>query len=304
VSFSRDATGRLRAPWRIVSFVLLFFAAALPVEFARLGLVRLTETPPEILELAKPVGLVLAALFATHIMLRYVEHRSWSLVLLDRSALEPRGLALGTITGLLPIGVPCALLYASGWMSRQPAPSGSWITAAIGVTLFLLPAAFVEELLVRGYPFAVVREGAGVGAALVSTGVVFGVLHAMNPGASIQSIAIVALAGIYLGVVLVATNSLVAVTLAHAAWNWVMAVLLHTPVSGHALPAPNYRIVDSGPDWATGGSWGPEAGVPAALAMVLMIPLLMKFRPDGARQLFGTRPMAATNGGLPGDSNG
>lgn len=297
-------TGRLRALWRLVLFVLLFCAALIPVELARQGILRFTETPPEILEIVSPVGYVLATLFATHVMLRYVEHRSWSMVMLGRSALEPRGLAMGTISGLLPIGIPCALLYASGWLSRQPAPSGSWLAGAIAVTLFLLPAAFVEELLVRGYPFAVVREAAGVGAAILSTGVVFGVLHAANPGANTQSIAIVALSGIFLGVVLVVTQSLYAATLSHAAWNWVMAVLLHAPVSGNSLPAPNYRIVDSGPDWATGGPWGPEAGAPAAVAMVLLLPFLMKFGRGGNPVSFDFRRTAAANGEIPGDSHG
>ena len=47
----------------------------------------------------------------------------------------------------------------------------------------------------------------------------------------------------------------------------VMAVVFHTAVSGLPLESPRYRYVDAGPDWATGGDWGPEGGIPAGLGM-------------------------------------
>jgi hypothetical protein len=64
------------------------------------------------------------------------------------------------------------------------------------------------------------------------------------------------------------TRSLYAAWMAHFAWNWTMAVLLHIPVSGLETETPDYRTVDAGPDWATGGPWGPEGGAAAALGMV------------------------------------
>ena len=32
---------------------------------------------------------------------------------------------------------------------------------------------------------------------------------------------------------------------------------------------PDYRVTDTGPDWATGGTWGPEGGVFAAAGLVI-----------------------------------
>jgi hypothetical protein len=63
-------------------------------------------------------------------------------------------------------------------------------------------------------------------------------------------------------------DSLYAAWAAHVAWNWIMAVPLHAPVSGLAFEAPDYRTVSTGPAWITGGSWGPEGGLAAALGMV------------------------------------
>ena len=70
---------------------------------------------------------------------------------------------------------------------------------------------------------------------------------------------------------LYATKSLYAAWMAHFAWNWTMAVVFHTAVSGYPMEAPGYRYVDAGPDWATGGDWGPEGGIPAALGMGAMM---------------------------------
>jgi membrane protease YdiL (CAAX protease family) len=312
VSHTGEASGRSgsagrvvlavwRVGWRLAVFVLIF-------SFTLVALIALIDAMPSLTLASMPqetfgvIAAALSALFATHVMVRYVEHQSWSMVMLDRPALEPGGLGLGTLAGLLPIAIPSLLLFATGWLSPQDAPDGSWIAGAVAVTVFLVPAAFTEELIVRGYPFALVRRAAGVWTAIALTGVVFGVLHAANPGANAQSIAVVSLSGIFLGLVLIVTKSLYAATLCHAAWNWVMAVILHTPVSGTNLPAPDYRVVDSGPDWATGGTWGPEAGLPAALAMILLIPFLVKFGRGGHPVTFGLHRTASHR--APSESHG
>ena len=132
----------------------------------------------------------------------------------------------------------------------------------------LLPAALWEELLFRGYLWRAVADGAGEWAAVAGTSVLFGLVHLSNAGATARSTALVTLAGLFLGAVLLRTASLYAAWAAHWAWNWTMAALLHVPVSGIGFPAPDYRVVDAGPDWATGGAWGPEGGAAAAAAMV------------------------------------
>jgi hypothetical protein len=63
------------------------------------------------------------------------------------------------------------------------------------------------------------------------------------------------------------TGSLPAAWGAHLAWNWIMAAVLHVPVSGLPFDTPGYRAVLQGPAWLTGGGWGPEGG---AVALVVM----------------------------------
>jgi hypothetical protein len=84
----------------------------------------------------------------------------------------------------------------------------------------------------------------------------------------------VALAGIFLGGVLVVTGSLWAAFAAHLAWNWTLSAVIHTPVSGLPFVVPDYRAIDAGPDWITGGAWGPEGGIAAGLGMCAAIAVL------------------------------
>jgi membrane protease YdiL (CAAX protease family) len=218
-------------------------------------------------EWSVPLGI----LAATWVMLNWVDQRGWDYIGLDRSAARPGLLAAGTVLGLLPIAVPSLALLATGQLDAVAAEPGSWWSAAALSLANLFPAAFAEEILLRGYVFAVLREAIGWKWTIISTSIVFGLLHVWNPGSDAQSIALVTMAGFFLAAVYLATKSLWAATMAHFIWNWFMAAILHTPVSGLPVSTPDYRVVDSGPDWLTGGAWGPEGGLGAALGMFAIV---------------------------------
>ncbi|HEY9225707.1 MAG TPA: CPBP family intramembrane glutamic endopeptidase, partial [Gemmatimonadaceae bacterium] len=118
--------------------------------------------------------------------------------------------------------------------------------------------------------------------AVVATSLGFGLLHFQNAGATFGSLSLVTLAGVFLAAVLIATRSLYAAWMAHFAWNWMIAAVFHSAVSGNPFESPGYRYVDAGPDWLTGGVWGPEGGIPAAMGMMVGIAFLFGRR-RGAR---------------------
>ena len=186
---------------------------------------------------------------------------------MGREAAMPAKLITGFAIGSLAIAVPIGVLIASHWLRAEPGIPGSWAGAGVRLTLMLLPAALLEELATRGYVFAVLREAVGWRFTLVLTSIGFGLLHLMNPGANVASVLLVIAAGLLLGGIMIATKSLYAAWMAHFAWNWTMAVVFHTTVSGLPMESPGSRYVDAGPDWATGGPWGPEGGIPAGLGM-------------------------------------
>ena len=214
---------------------------------------------------------LLASAAGAHWTMLRVDKKPWSFVGLGSSAATAPKVLSGALLGGLTIGSACVVLLGIHMLRIDATTPGSWWTAAGRSVAMLLPAAFAEELVMRGFAFAVLRRAAGWRLALIVTSVVFGLLHAWNPGADAESILAVTVAGFFLGGILLATGSLYAAGAAHFAWNWVMAGALHIPVSGIPSMDPDYRTVETGPDWLTGGRWGPEGGVAAVAAMFVAI---------------------------------
>ncbi|OYV71621.1 MAG: hypothetical protein B7Z72_06535 [Gemmatimonadetes bacterium 21-71-4] len=275
----RTPAGALRAPWRIAIFVVVTFAA---------WGVAATVLSPLLVPVSAGTGLpgsvgaevgVIGLLTATFVCVRLVDRQPWSSVWLGREAARGRDWIEGWLLGALAIGLPCLALVALGQLRFAPADPGSWWGAAARVTRFLLPAALMEELLARGYLFAVLRDALGWRWALALTSLGFGLLHLPNHGSGVEPITLVTLAGVFLGAIVLATGSLYAAWMAHFAWNWVMAVPLHSPVSGFPLATPNYQLLEAGPRWLTGGAWGPEGGVAAAVGLMAGLTYLYARRP-------------------------
>jgi membrane protease YdiL (CAAX protease family) len=195
-------------------------------------------------------------------------------------------MVLGAFLGAAAIALPTLALVAAHELRVAPGARGSWAMTAAQLLGRLAPPAAVEELFFRGYPFLVLREGLGTPAALTLSSVAFGLAHLQNPGADAISVSMVVLAGFFLGSVLLVTGSLWAAIAAHLAWNWTLAAALHTAVSGLPVPMPDYRIVDAGPDWLTGGAWGPEGGIAAGVGMLSALALLWS---GGARPTLFSR---------------
>jgi uncharacterized protein len=258
----------LRPLWVIIAFFLITFVALGILE----GVAAVVFGPVAI-NAQQPIFQwisLTSVVIATWIMLRRVEKLPWSTVGLDRAAASPRLIIKGALLGGLTIGIASLLLFAIGMLRIDRTVPGSWWGEAGRATLVFLPAAFFEELFIRGYVFAVLRRAAGWKLALIVTSVVFGLLHAWNPNPDAESILAVIVAGFFLGAIFLATRSLYAAGAAHFAWNWVMSGALHIAVSGLPSPDPDYRVVETGPDWLTGGPWGPEGGLMAVVTMFIV----------------------------------
>lgn len=280
------AAGAPRAPLRLAGFlaatiVMSILMTLLIGEFGA-NLQGVAGVSAE--TLASTVDVV-AMLGATWLALRWVDHKPWSEVGLDRSAAKPRLVVGGFLLGGGAIALPIILLILVGWLRSTSVTTAQWVHPIIRMTAFLLPAALAEELLTRGYLLTVLRDAWNWPVSVAVTSIAFGLLHLRNPGANVQSVALVTLAGVFLATVRIATGSLYAAWAAHFAWNWVMAAVFHASVSGLAFDAPGYRYVDAGPAWATGGVWGPEGGIPAGLAMIGGTGLLLlRLRRRGERK--------------------
>ena len=263
------ATQFLGVVWRIVAFYTICIATIILLQSIAEVMLGPRVTDPR--DVRFQWISVASVAITTWVMLRGIDKLSWRELGLGRAAASPAVLVKGVALGGLTIGGASLLLLATHMLRIDPTAPGSWWGEAGRSTIFLLPAAFFEEFFIRGYVFATLRRAAGWRLALIVTSVVFGLLHAANPGADSESILAVIVAGFFLGAILLATRSLYAAGAAHFAWNWVMSGALHIAVSGVPSRDPDYRVVDSGPDWLTGGPWGPEGGLAAVAAMFVVL---------------------------------
>lgn len=180
------------------------------------------------------------------------------------------GLALGA--GIALIAVTAIALAGGVRWSVAPWESiaiGSAVSAAVAALwLFTLPA-FAEEALFRGYAFQALAESWGIVTALLLTSAAFALLHLANPNASALGMMNIFAAGVFLGAVYLRSASLWWASGAHLGWNWAHGFLVGVPVSGLELvDNPLIEATQHGPDWISGGDFGPEG---SALSFLVLL---------------------------------
>ncbi|HEV7669126.1 MAG TPA: CPBP family intramembrane glutamic endopeptidase [Thermoanaerobaculia bacterium] len=115
----------------------------------------------------------------------------------------------------------------------------------------------LEELVLRGGFYGLLRRALSPAAAAIASSALFALAHAGNPGFTAASGANTFLAGVLLCALFERTGSLWAPTWVHGVWNFAIGGLLSLPVSGIEI----FRLFDArlnGPAAWTGGSYGPE----------------------------------------------
>ncbi len=190
-----------------------------------------------------------------------------------RQVLPPfKGFSVGLMFGVGPalavLLVP--VLLGSGWWLAGDGGLGAFFVWGGGMGLVLAPAALAEEVLFRGVPLVLLAAAMGRGTAVLGVAVVFGLAHLANPNVTALGVANVALAGILLGTVFYGPGGLWAAFGAHLGWNATLAVL-GAAVSGLPFDVPSLDYEAGGPEWLTGGSFGPEGGMLATLALALAV---------------------------------
>lgn len=289
-TFFRTSAGSLRAPWQVATFGLALVAAGAVV--TAVGFAIIAPTPVErwariaripLDQVVTLASLVIATWFTGMALGR--GGATWEYSGVGRGAWRARPLLGATAAGIGVVALPALALLAAGAVQLEPAQAtDSTLTTAWAALALMVPAAWSEELLFRGFVFSVVRDAVGVSRAIAYTSVGFGLAHLFNPDPGVVSTLAVTVAGVFLAVVRVASGSLVAAFVAHFCINYTQAVVLHAPVSGLALQTPGYRLVDTGPDWITGGAWGLEGGAAVVVAMLVASFLLKGQKGEGRRE--------------------
>ena len=144
------------------------------------------------------------------------------------------------------------------------------IAIVVAPLVSAIGTAVIEEILLRGIVFRITESALGTWIALVLSSMLFGLLHLMNPQATLQgAVAIIFEAGVLLGAAYVLTRRLWLPIGIHAGWNFTQGGIFGVAVSGHRSEGVLEGTL-TGPEWLSGGSFGAEASV---VAVVLGIAL-------------------------------
>jgi membrane protease YdiL (CAAX protease family) len=183
-----------------------------------------------------------------------------------------RGLALGA--GLFTATIAVLVLAGAATIG----PGDGWIALAEMFAL-ALGAALSEEILLRAIVFRIVEDSLGTWIALAVSALLFGALHAFNPGATLTSTVAIALeAGVLLAAAFVLTRRLWMSFGLHLAWNFTEGGVFGASVSGGSVRGL-FTSRFHGAPLITGGAFGPEASIVAvALCLVAAIWLFMTAR--------------------------
>lgn len=269
----------LRSGWRVLAFIICFII----VGALFTGLTKAFATLfPSIgyLRRQQPVDLIVdnltnlaAAVITSAICARVLERRSLGSVGFRLHRCWLRDFALGSLMGAASSAIAVGIAASVGALtfyvhSRELAPL---VRGFVMVSLFFVIAGATEELIFRGFPFQALVHNLGGARAVAITSLLFGLAHGSNPGASAFSTINTVLAGIWLGLAYLMTRSLWLAAALHWSWNFALAFIFGLPVSGFTTLGELawLRAGIGEPMWISGGSYGPEAGAAATVALIL-----------------------------------
>ncbi len=222
---------------------------------------------------------------------------SWLVRLIERRpvtelALPGMGRELG-IGLLIGAGLYAASVLVLMMMDIYKIEGLNPISYMLPAIAMALSAAVFEELLFRGVLFRIVEEWLGSWISLVISSAVFGLVHLMNPAATMTGAIFIAVeAGILLGAAYMLTRRLWMSMGFHFAWNYTQSGVFSGVVSGADADPGLIKDTIEGPALLTGGQFGLEASVIAALFCTTtgIILTIMAVRRGHVVQPFWNRP--------------
>jgi uncharacterized protein len=262
----KNPFGQIRSGWRIALFVL-FCAVTFTLAFLPIVL-RLYAAKQFELGLLS----LLSVLAGTWLAVKFVEKRPFAGVGLAINRQAMRQLAIGVLVGWLMMTAIFGFEYANGWVKvEMPDFSFDAALGSVGLALLFFGfAAMFEEVFVRGYMMQVLAQGIGIVWASILTAILFSFLHVANPNVNAFAYANIVLVGIVFALAYWRTRSLWLPFGIHFSWNFAQTTLYGFRTSGQDFTHYELtKLTQFGPEWLTGGAFGPEAGALATLMIVL-----------------------------------
>ncbi len=189
--------------------------------------------------------------------------REWAI-----GAIGGAGLYTGCVLGLMLLG-----MYQIVGLNPL-----SYMIPALAMAV---KSSVFEELVFRGVLFRSVEDMAGSWIAIAVSSLVFGLLHLINPGATLAGAVYICIeAGLLLAAAYLVTRRLWIAIGFHMLWNYVQSAVFSGVVSGGVALPGLFQDKIEGPSFITGGDFGMEQSIFALIlcttAGIVMLVIAMR----------------------------
>lgn len=182
------------------------------------------------------------------------------------------GIAVGVGGATVLIAAP----WAMGMAHFKSVPGAAGSGPAVIFTLALLfCGAAGEEIAFRGFPLQFLMRGYGAWISIAAVGILFGLLHGLNPGATPLGMANTAGFGILFGFALLRSHDLWLPIGIHFGWNAALP-FLGVELSGFTIQVVGYQLVWKAGNLWSGGAYGPEASLLASGVLLVLFVVVQK----------------------------
>ena len=259
--------------------IVLVFAYLAPFLSVILGLplLAITYFVPDVRQTALAqflllVGSFLPIFFLVWIWLWLFERRPLWTTGMERPFLKKY--VRGLLAGLFMFTAVVALLAVLDSVVTETSLAERFGLATLGATLLIflgwMIQAAAEELLARGFLLPLIGTRWGPLAGVLVSALFFALLHLSNPHLSFISLLNLALFGLFAALYALFEGGLWGIFAIHAIWNWAQGNLYGFSVSGIEIhDGMLFDLMENGPDWLTGGLFGPEGGIVVTFVLII-----------------------------------
>jgi uncharacterized protein len=224
---------------------------------------------------------LLSVLLLTWFFCAFVDKKPMVSLGLMTGVSSPLLFLTGVIVAFTCVAMLFAAGYAVGWFKiLRSAMSKSRVPAFCGGASDFLLAAVFEEIIMRGYIFALLEATWGGLAAIVGSALIFSAFHLIKHPRMPLIFALNAIFfGLITGYARFLTGTLWVPIGLHFGWNLAMGPIFGLPCSGRTYDGGIVCCAVDGPEWVTGGLYSPDAGLLGTAALIIATATLITLVP-------------------------
>jgi membrane protease YdiL (CAAX protease family) len=219
-----------------------------------------------------------SVIFLVWLWVRFYEQRPFFTLGFERAGALLR-YGRGLLVGLGMFASVFLLLALTGSVSLTGNILSQGLIVLVGVLVVFvgwIVQGAAEEILVRGWMMSVLGVRYTPALGIFLSALFFTVMHGLNPNLSVLALVNLFLYALFASLYALREGSLWGICAFHSVWNWSQGNIFGFAVSGSEMAGVTLLdLTMHGPDWLTGGAFGPEGGVAVTLVLVAGIAVIL-----------------------------